>query len=410
VALGAAARVLDVQSVVDQRIGVAVIMTIDSSGSMSGNAIIEAKGAAGTFIRSLQTADQAAIVSFSDRVSVDSGLTVDRVTSLAALDRLQAVGNTALYSAVGQSLEVARSAQLSRRAIILLSDGQDFGGVSSLTRDESLRLAAESGIPIYVIGLGPSIDRGYLEELASHSGGEFFAAPTPSSIPAIYQRLAELLRSQYVVIIESTAPGDVRERSVLLRINAGGGQLEVRATYSTRRSIPVATVAVPPTLVTADESDGSNAVLIALGAVLFVAIVAGSGRYALTIFRERRLAAELAVLSTRAATELEAPAPAGSGPPVPAGLGLVVASGPLAGERFPVGDDPLTIGSRTDAQIKLEGVADVCGRVWNRDGRLMFHDLTAAGQAEQPESGSWLTLAQGDTIEIGPYTLRVEAN
>jgi hypothetical protein len=197
---------------------------------------------------------------------------------------------------------------------------------------------------------------------------------------------------------------------VLLRINAGGGQLEVRATYSTRRSIPVATVAVPPTLVTADESDGSNTVLIALGAVLFVAIVAGSGRYALTIFRERRLAAELAVLSTRAATELEAPAPAGSGPPVPAGLGLVVASGPLAGERFPVGDDPLTIGSRTDAHIKLEGVADVCGRVWNRDGRLMFHDLTAAGQAEQRESGSWLTLAQGDTIEIGPYTLRVEAN
>ncbi|HXH22364.1 MAG TPA: VWA domain-containing protein [Dehalococcoidia bacterium] len=405
---GAAANVASVQSVVDQRIGVAVVLTIDTSGSMAGNAITQAKAAAGTFLRSLQPVDQAALISFSDNVNVLTALALDRTPALQEVDRLQAVGNTALYTGVARSVEVARSASLARRAIILLSDGQDFGGVSTVSRDESLRLAAEAGVPVYAIGLGPSIDRAYLEQLAGQTGGAFFAAPTPAAIPGIYQQLAELLRSQYVLTIESSAPADVRQRSLFLRINTGSGTLEVRADYTTRRTIPDPTAVpaeVAPLPPPPDKSDNSQLIAIVLAAILVVGVTAVSGRYVQAKVRDRKLAAELAVLAARAASELKT---APEGPRVDGAfprLSLVVAGGPSKGQRYPIGDEPLTLGAREGCHIRLEGIADEYARVWYRDGKLMFHRLDGRVHG----GGAWLSLGPGDSLEVGPHALVVES-
>ena len=53
------------------------------------------------------------------------------------------------------------------------------------------------------------------------------------------------------------------------------------------------------------------------------------------------------------------------------------------------------------------GIAGQYGRIWYRDGKLMFHQL----EGRRPDNGaaSWLSLGLGDSLQVGPYALVVEA-
>lgn len=157
---GARASIETLTTELDAQLRLAVILTIDISGSMAGAPIQQARSAACAFVTSLDPGDQIAVLSFGNQVIVEQALTNKRDAAQAAIERLQAIGNTALYGALGESVIRARESALTRRAIVLLSDGQDFGGVST-------------------------IDREYLTHLAAASGGAFLEAPTPDRVAAI---------------------------------------------------------------------------------------------------------------------------------------------------------------------------------------------------------------------------------
>jgi uncharacterized protein YegL len=412
--------------VLDQQIGVGVILVIDTSGSMVGNAIAQARNAARAFVESLAGADQAAVISFADAVVVESGLTADRGQTLAALDGLVAVGNTALYSGVVEAINQARSSSTPRRAIILLSDGQDFGGASQADEQEALTLASEARIPIYAIGLGQDIDRPFLEELARASNGAFFEAPAPSLIPEIYDQLSQILRSQYVVTLEATAPADIEERDISLTVSTPSGQVVLTTDYTTRRTIlptavPVSPTASPsptptPALAVAPTEDDSGGGGFMLPLLLLVLGGGGVGLgyvYYKRVQERRRLAQDIEVLSRKAADELAQddyvpPRVTVAGP-----TRTLKLTGPGIDQSFEVGDEPVTLGTSSECQIRLEegegAVAVQHARVWLRDGNLMLHHL--APLHESLVGGrpvSWVSLETGDEVDIGPYRLLVE--
>jgi VWFA-related protein len=411
---GAAAEVTAVETVLDQQIGVGVILVIDTSGSMEGDPIAQAKTAARGFVQSLQEPDQAAVISFANAVTVLSPLTADRAETLAALDGLVALGNTALYSGVFEAVNLARTADLPRKAIILVSDGQDFGGASQNSREEALSLAAEARVPVYAIGLGLEIDRPFLEELASASGGAFIEAPAPDRIPEVYDQLSQLLRSQYVVTIESGAPADRADRGLRLTVETPQGPIELTADYTSRRTIVPATPSAPePTpvpLVIGDEDSGGGSMLPLLLVVVGVGGLAFGFVYYKRVRERRELAREIAVMSRRAAEELNPDAFAAGRHAFTSLTRHVRIAGPDFEETFEIGDQPLTIGAGLACQIRLpDGVAEEYARVWLREGSLMLHQLAVGAAA--PHGGrtaAWASLERGDQVEIGPYRLLVE--
>src|SRR5690606_33451533 len=95
-----------------------------------------------------------------------------------------------------------------RRAVILLSDGAEYGGISSAPRGAALEEALERGVPVYTIGLGYGFDRTYLQSLAQGTLAQFSESPTPEELLAIYNNLAATLRSQYVVTLNVDIPAD----------------------------------------------------------------------------------------------------------------------------------------------------------------------------------------------------------
>ena len=179
-----------VQPAVDADVGLAVVLVMDTSGSMAGTPLSLTQQAAISFVDSLLPKDGAIVIPFADAVGAPSTLTADKQTLAATLRGLQAGGSTALYDAVVAGAQAARSAPLPRKVVVLLTDGQESGNRSAADVERSLNEATASGVPFFTIGVGDDINALYLQELAARSGGEFLAAPAPSDIPAVYEHMA----------------------------------------------------------------------------------------------------------------------------------------------------------------------------------------------------------------------------
>lgn len=197
-----------------------VVVVIDTSGSMEGAPLVSAKAAASAFINDLGAADRVAILSFGDEVTLVQDFTADRALSGAAIDGLIARGNTALYQATTVAAVKAGSSNASRRAIVLLSDGADFGGRSIATREESIAAATNAGVPLFTIAQGNDLDRVYLQEVAAVSKGRYLEAPNPQDLASLYADIGRLLRSQYVVTFDATAAAGKPEALVSVTLTA----------------------------------------------------------------------------------------------------------------------------------------------------------------------------------------------
>jgi hypothetical protein len=85
--------------------------------------------------------------------------------------------------------------------VVLLTDGEDTTSRTGWSVAE--RFAHTMRVPIFPIGLGlGSLDfssRGVLKSLAAETGGEAFFPKSVEELPAVYARIAELLRSQYLL-------------------------------------------------------------------------------------------------------------------------------------------------------------------------------------------------------------------
>jgi tight adherence protein C len=183
---------------------VGVALVLDTSGSMVGRPLTDAKAAMVSLIQALGPADRAAVITFDANVRISRPLTADKPSLVAATNGAVASGNTAIYDAMAAAItELDREPQ-ARRAIVLLTDGLDTSSRQSAA--SVLASLAASRIPAYVIGLGADLDRPTLTRLATATaGGAFIEAPTSGQLAAIYEGLSEQLLTQYSVTYRSTA-------------------------------------------------------------------------------------------------------------------------------------------------------------------------------------------------------------
>ena len=145
--------------------------------------------------------------------------------------RTEASGPTALHNALYVALKdlekMKKAGELRRRAIVLLSDGED---TASLVNDEQvLELARKTEIAIYSISLRPSRvpERNrqqfsqavhLLTALSRETGGQVFFPNSLSELDTVYDRIAEELRTQYSLgYVSSNARRDGKWRRVVVR-------------------------------------------------------------------------------------------------------------------------------------------------------------------------------------------------
>jgi Mg-chelatase subunit ChlD len=431
---GQAVPVTGVTTAIDANVPAAVVLVFDTSGSMEGVPIEQARQAGKALVNELGPNDQVSIISFADSVGVVTGFTNDRAALNAAIDSLAAGGNTALYDGVVAGVNTAAGAGPQRRAVVLLSDGQDSGGVSQNSRESSLAAATSGGIPFFVVGLGDSIDQPYLQELADVSRGQLFLTPAPSALATLYGMIGAVLRHQYILELDVAALDPAVPNTLRIQVNSGGttaaGEIALDLspfappTAPTEAPTPTEAVATPSPVLIPEPEDGGTSVLAPAMGVLAVLLLVGAGGGLLLFRRQRRLAlATQAELRLPVGRDRDQPVFAGTGP-----MGAVKADAWLETEladlgRFPLGEDPVTVGFTGDCTICLplrqaglpagqaglpadSGQASARVRVWKREGRYMLHNLSRLGKVlVGGKPVTWAVLEDGDEIEIGSSRL-----
>jgi VWFA-related protein len=207
----------------------ALSVALDVSGSMGGKPLEDTKAAATQLITTLAAEDEVALLSFNEVVSPQVTLTTDRATLLAAVEGLAAEGGTAFNDAVFEAVEQLTGHDYGRRAVIVLTDGENTSG--DLTLDDAINRAKEVGVPVYVIGFGPHLQPDILNRLAQTTGGYFYQTPTSDEVGQSFDTVMRLLRQQYVLTFTSTLPADGAEHALQVQVTVAGAQNQTNAHF-----------------------------------------------------------------------------------------------------------------------------------------------------------------------------------
>jgi len=219
-----------------------VVVAIDNSQSMKGQAIADAAAAARAFVDAKAPGDRVSVFSFGRRALQLTGFSTSSAEADGVLQGLNVDSNsgTALYDAVSAAAKALRVTTQPGRVIIVLTDGRDVSSDSSL--EAAVAAARKANASIYPIGIESSdFDPAALRTLAKETGGTYHGVGSSAQLHDVYASIAsELDRTWRLGYVTSARPGD----HVLLRVTtAGAGTVEQTLT------VPVAfgqVVDVPP--------------------------------------------------------------------------------------------------------------------------------------------------------------------
>lgn len=255
---GVPQKILTFQRETDRPLAIAFLIDVSASEERT---LPQEKAAARAFIESVvkSNKDQAAIIPFTGSAFLEQGLTRDVLGIYRALERVEVAspaylgtgrplsgivsgpgmratppeGSTAIWDAVAltasevlgadqsratesvrdrqrpgsaQARDQAQSQNQRRRAIILLTDGQDTS--SRLLRSEAINRVLEAETVIYAIGIGDTkkygLDHDALTAVASATGGRAFFPKRETDLRDAFAEIEQELRSQYLIAYSST--------------------------------------------------------------------------------------------------------------------------------------------------------------------------------------------------------------
>jgi VWFA-related protein len=185
---------------------------IDNSGSMRDKRPAVTQAAI-NLVKASNPQDEVFIVNFNEQPFLDQDFTNQIPLMQDALERIASRGGTALYDAlVAASDHLMKSAKLDKKALLVVTDGEDNSSRESL--EAAVRkLAVDGGPTVYTIGILGDEEHGAakrakraLRLISEQTGGVSFFPENLSEVDAISRQVAHDIRNQYTIGYKPTNP------------------------------------------------------------------------------------------------------------------------------------------------------------------------------------------------------------
>jgi VWFA-related protein len=230
-------------------------LMVDTSGSQ-GRVLDAERGACLRFLDQVvrENQDRVFIMQFDSAVQMRQPLTssVGRLDeALAYVDtetmrqlQIQHGGGTLLYDAVTRASDEVMRQLTGRKALIVLSDGVDFGSYGTLEDAVNAALRADTLVysilysdPGFYGILGGGHDgKGVLQRMSNQTGGSFFEVSKKQTVDQIFDTLQAELRNQYNLGYVSDKPVRISEfRAIQLTAKQKGLVVQARRQYWAQR-------------------------------------------------------------------------------------------------------------------------------------------------------------------------------
>jgi VWFA-related protein len=169
----------------NERVPVSLGIVLDTSSSMAGEKFAAARSALDRFLFDLlDQADEIFIYRFSGDPEMLQPWTTDRRVLSRSLSRVVPSGGTAMYDAVADSVPVAETGKHRKKALVIISDGNDTSSRTDVR--EVKQLIRESETLVYAIGIdaqGNTSTNQRWWPLMQQQLGQKFPTPLPFPIP-----------------------------------------------------------------------------------------------------------------------------------------------------------------------------------------------------------------------------------
>jgi Ca-activated chloride channel family protein len=218
-----------------ERVPVSLGIVLDTSGSMAGEKIANARAAIERFVgRLLTPSDEVFLYGFSNEVERLQEWTSDPDAVSATLRRVRAVGGTAMYDAVLKAIPVAQRGRHRKKAIVLISDGNDTNSRSTMSDVRNAVRASE--VLVYAVGIDGEGEPAMIGQPPT------LPIPVPFPIPGRRPPTQWPSPPQYPPTSGRTSGGDRLNASALRELtDSSGGRTEV---VRSSRDLDPATVSI----------------------------------------------------------------------------------------------------------------------------------------------------------------------
>lgn len=249
---GVRQKVLDVHF---ETLPLNIICALDVSGSVAGQPLLQLKDAVTAVVDALGEQDRAALMTFSNRLRLHTGLTRDRGQLRSAVAAVQAGGATALFDGVFAALAL-READEGRTLLLLFGDGMDTA--SWLSARNAIDASGRSDVVIYPVTNRPALeplkrvlssDPGrtsvrqqvprrrrsaeyVLGELADNTGGRVFHVDNEATLRETFLLALAEFRQRYVISYEPAGVAADGWHTIDVKLKGRSGQVRARRGYA----------------------------------------------------------------------------------------------------------------------------------------------------------------------------------
>jgi Ca-activated chloride channel family protein len=212
---------------------VAIGLVFDTSDSMAPK-LRKAQEAVAALLRNANPEDEFFLVQFNYRPQLAVSMTKRTEEIQNRVTQVRTRGSTALLDAVTLALKEMRNAHHTRKAIIIISDGED--NASYCSPREVKEAVRQAQVLVYAIGITDSSDSyqtwrpekppgsALLDEIAKESGGRLFEVSRLKQLPDIACKIGAWLRNQYVLAYApSNTENDGRYHNIQVKITKPKG-------------------------------------------------------------------------------------------------------------------------------------------------------------------------------------------
>jgi len=180
-------------------------IVVDTSTSIRTRFQFEQQSASEFLLQTLKPrSDRAFVMGFDTTPTIEQDWTNNLDGLESGINELRPGGGTALFDAVytacrDKLLDIARGQEPVRKAMILISDGDD--DQSRVRPDEAIKMCQRAETIIYAISTNWTPSRGkgdkVMAEMAEATGGQVFFPPSVEEMSTSFRSIEEELRSQY---------------------------------------------------------------------------------------------------------------------------------------------------------------------------------------------------------------------
>ena len=190
----------DPTPIVDSILPRDVVLVLDTSGSMAGAKITQAKEALRGVLGGLRAVDSFALVSFATAISSFQSAAMLKATpdnvaaAIAFVDGLQATGGTNIHDALATAFTSLPNETGHPRYMVFLTDGQPTAGMTGIEAIATMaQTRNEVGARLFSFGIGNDVNTVLLDRLARDSSGDvIYVRPDQSVAEAVQAFFAQI--------------------------------------------------------------------------------------------------------------------------------------------------------------------------------------------------------------------------